>query len=59
MEHDSDERQRGVGQAHTYRGSNRTKAGANPAGGECGGKGPDRGESDLAKQAPGAEPGKR
>ena len=41
------------------RGSNRTKAGANPAGGECGGKGPDRGECDLAKQAPGAEPGKR
>ena len=38
-----------VGQANMYRRSSRTKAGAIPAGGGCGGKGPDQGESALSE----------
>jgi hypothetical protein len=56
-EHGCDERAWEVGQAHRYRGSGRTKAGASPAGGGCGGKGLGQGESDLTKQVPDTEPG--
>ena len=41
-----------------YRGSSRTKAGAIPAGGGCGGKGPDQGESVPTKQVLDTVPGK-
>jgi len=57
-EYDSDERAWEVGQAHSYRRSGRTKAGAIPAGGGCGGKGPDQGESVPTKQVLDSEPGK-
>jgi len=57
-EHDSDERTWEVGQAYMYRRSGRTKAGAIPAGGGCGGKGPDQGESVLTKQVLDSGPGK-
>ena len=57
-EYDSDERAWEVGQAHSYRRSGRTKAGAIPAGGGCGGKGPDQGEFVPTKQVLDSEPGK-
>ena len=56
-EHDSDEQTWEVGQVHMYRRSGRTKAGVIPAGGGCGGKGPDQGESVPTKQVLDTGPG--
>jgi len=57
-EYGSDERTWEVGQAHMYRRSGRTKAGAIPADGGCGGKGPGQGEFVPTKQVLGSVPGK-
>jgi hypothetical protein len=57
-ENGSDERTWEVGQAYMYRRSGRTKAGAISAGGGCGGKGPDQGESVPTKQVLDSGPGK-
>jgi len=57
-EHGGDERAWEVGQANMYRGSSRTKTGVIPAGGGCGGKGPDQGESVPTKQVLDAVPEK-
>jgi hypothetical protein len=56
--HGCDVRTWEVGQAHRYRGSSRTKGGGIPAGGDCGGKGSDRGESVSTKQVLDAVSGK-
>jgi hypothetical protein len=56
-EHGCDVRMWEVGQAHIYRRSYRTRVGANPACGGCGGKGPGQGESVSTKQVPDTVPG--
>ena len=56
--HGCDVRAWEVGQAHRYRRSSRTKAGGIPAGGDCGGKGPDQGQSVPTKQVLDAAPAK-
>lgn len=53
--HDRDARMWEVGQAHMYQRSSRTKPGAIPGGGDCGGKGPGQGEIAATKQVPNSE----